>query len=471
MFGDIPRDAGRFKPYMGAVPGSIQTDQQQPMWIPLQHFFIGLVFLLVGSLLGVGAVSGIGAPFTSLVHVHLLLVGWICITIMGAMTQFVPVWSGVALYSRRLASIQLPIVVIGLVGFGISLLLGHPSLLIGFGAVMCLGFWVFVYNVARTLRSIESLDVTERHFAFALACFVGVTILGYGLAVDFTIPFLDRIAESRSHVRSAHITLALFGAVLSTVYGALYQLVKMFTQTEYRGIDLALQRIEKTVHPIGTVLLVVGRYVDSLVVGRIGAGMILLAAVAVGIVVARKLAEMRVPWTPMHTRYAIVAAALPLWAILTAPAWLRDPTISKHLIGVQEATHLFVIGVLGFVVFGTLYHVVPFIVWINRYSDQLGHGDVPMIDDLYFDRLAALDGTLLVTGTIALVLAEAEVVSGVGAILGGILVCLGIVVFTANMVVVLRFHSSHSFGELLLGSTLPPFGRHSGSRSEDTTPE
>jgi hypothetical protein len=199
--------------------------------------------------------------------------------------------------------------------------------------------------------------------------------------------------------------------------------------------------------------------------------MILLAAGAVGIVVARKLAEMRVPWTPIHTRYAIVAAALPLWAMLTAPAWLRDPTTSKHLIGVQGTTHLFVIGVVGLIVLGTLYHVVPFIVWMNRYSDRLGHGDVPMIDDLYFDRIAALDGTLLVSGTVALVLAEADVVPGVGAIFGGMLISLGVVVFTANMVVVLRFHSPHSFGELLLDSALPPFGRHSESMSEDSNPE
>lgn len=35
--------------------------------------------------------------------VDLLFVGCICVKIMGAMTQFIPVWSGVELHSRRFA--------------------------------------------------------------------------------------------------------------------------------------------------------------------------------------------------------------------------------------------------------------------------------------------------------------------------------------------------------------------------------
>ena len=76
---------------MGAIPGNIETDQQPPMTVPLRHFVVGLAFLVAGVGLGIGlhlnAVPGLGR----LAHVHLLLAGWICITIMGAMTQFVPV--------------------------------------------------------------------------------------------------------------------------------------------------------------------------------------------------------------------------------------------------------------------------------------------------------------------------------------------------------------------------------------------
>lgn len=36
------------------------------------------------------------------------------------------------------------------------------------GAAMLVGFWIFVYNIGRTLASLSEYDVTERRFALAL---------------------------------------------------------------------------------------------------------------------------------------------------------------------------------------------------------------------------------------------------------------------------------------------------------------
>ena len=70
---------------------------------------------------------------------------------MGAMTQFVPVWSGVSLYSRRLARRQLVLVTVGLLGFASGVTLGVFLLVAVGGAVMLAGFWVFVATIALTL--------------------------------------------------------------------------------------------------------------------------------------------------------------------------------------------------------------------------------------------------------------------------------------------------------------------------------
>lgn len=81
---------------------------------------------------------------------------------MGATTQFVPVWSGVALHSRPLASVQLVLVVAGLVAFVASLLAGTLVLLVAFGVRMVAGFWEFVYNVGRTALYVDGRDVCYR---------------------------------------------------------------------------------------------------------------------------------------------------------------------------------------------------------------------------------------------------------------------------------------------------------------------
>jgi hypothetical protein len=440
---------------MAAIPGNIETNQQPPMTIPLRHFIVGLGFLFVGVLLGLGiaadAVPGLG----TLAHVHLLLAGWICITIMGAMTQFVPVWSGATLHSQRLASAQLTLVAVGLLGFATGLVLDSLVWLIPFGALMLAGFWTFVYNIARTMASLDSYDVTERHFLLSVGFFAVLTVLGFLLAVDFTHPLFADLSINRVNVVGMHVTLAVFGAVLTTVYGALYQLATMFTQTELHGIDDYLRPVEELGHPVGVVLLAVGRFLDAVFVARLGAVLVVAAALAFSAILGRKLYEMQVNWTPMHTRYAVAAPGLAAWALVSAPAWLRAPTAPDHLLGASGAVHLLVLGAIGFVVVGTLYHIIPFIIWVHRYSDLLGLEDVPMIDDLYDDRLAAADATLLASGTLLLALSEWFGLSSTIQGTGGVLVSLGIVVFGTNMLLVVRDHSPHSLGRILLGSLDP----------------
>ncbi|MFC5133925.1 MULTISPECIES: hypothetical protein [Haloferacaceae] len=425
------------------------------MTVPLRHFVVGLVFLVAGIGLGIGLHLNVVPGLGRLAHVHLLLAGWICITIMGAMTQFVPVWSGVTLHSRRLANVQLGLVVVGLTGFVGAFLLLETTWLIPFGALMLVGFWTFAYNIVRTFGAVKEYDVTERRFLGTLGFLLALTVLGLLLAIDFTIPTLSRIGVSRPEVVRAHATLAVFGAVLTTVYGALYQLGTMFTRTELHGIDHRLRAVEEVAHPTGVVVLAVGRLTTNAPAARIGGLLVLFAASAFCLVLARKLYEMRVEWTPMHTRYIVAVGALVLWIVVSVPAWVSDPLARGHLLGAANAGHLLLLGAIGFVVVGTLYHIIPFVIWVNRYSDLLGLEDVPMIDDLYDDRIAAIDGVLLGGGSALIVGTNLLEVVGTPALLGGVLVGVGVVAFVFNMALVLVRHSPHSIDRIVLGSFSP----------------
>ncbi|MFC7212691.1 hypothetical protein ACFQO4_01175 [Saliphagus sp. GCM10025334] len=441
---------------MSAIPGSIDADRGPPMTIPLRHFLVGTGLLLTGALAGaVQSFDGTLVPGNlGLAHVHLLLVGWVAVTIMGAMTQFVPVWSGVAIHSRRLANAQLWLVVAGLLAFAAALLLGAYRWLPLGGVVMLAGFWTFVYNVGRTLRSARPWDVTERHFAIALGFFVLLTGLGVVLAAGLTRPFLAGTPVSHGSVRMSHATLALYGAVLTTVYGALYQLATMFTQSSLHGIDLPLRRLESVGHPVGVLALAGGRLFDVAPLARVGAVLVVASALGMSVILARRLLEAQVPWTPMLSRYAVLAVAVGGWAVWTGPAWFRDPLDPATLFGAPGAFSLLIHGVIGFVVLGTLYHVVPFIVWVHRYSDRLGLEPVPMIDDLYDDRVARVDFVCFVLGVGLLVVSDAFELSGaLGTVstIGGISVTIGAALFLLNVVLILRRHSPHSVPGLLLG--------------------
>ncbi|WP_135822799.1 heme-copper oxidase family protein [Halostella litorea] len=437
---------------MSVVPGDVETDAQPPMAVPLRHFVVALGFLVAGGAVG----TVFDAPLVDLVRLHLLLVGWVCITIMGAMTQFVPVWSGTELHSRRLATAQLWLVTAGLVGFAWSLLAERYDLLPYAGGLILAGFWTFAYNLARTLATARPLDVTERHFALALAYFVVLTPLGVTLALGFTDPVFLDLPVARVDVVGAHATLAAFGAVLTTVFGALYQLATMFTQTELHGVDRYLRGVEEVSYPVGVVALAGGRLLRDPLIARVGGVLVVASVLAVAAILARRLVETSVEWTPMLSRYAVAAVALAAWAALTLPAWVADPLAVDARFGAPGTVHLLTLGGVGFVVLGTLYHVVPFIVWVHRYSDLLGYEPVPMIDDLYDDRLAAADFAALLGGAALLVAADLlpawglRVPAVVGAAGGG-LVLLGSVVFAANLLLVLRRHGPQSVPAVLVG--------------------
>lgn len=449
---------------MSAIMGNLETDRQPPMTIPLAHFIIGFCFLLLGGLLGIIDALDSGFGLARLSHIHLLFVGWICLTIMGAMTQFVPVWSGVELHSRRFALAQLWLLTAGLVGFIAALLAGTLDWLPLFGSIMLVGFWLFVYNVGRTLLYARPFDVTERHFAFALVIFVLLTVLGVLLAIDFTHPLFGS-SLPRERVLATHATLAIFGAVLATVLGALYQLGTMFTQTSLHGLDNPLKRFEEVAYPTGVLALAAGRLVASGVLARIGGMLVVASVFAVGILLTRRLYETRVPWTPMLSRYAVVATAMMLWALAAAPAWFDDPLARATLFGTESA-HLLVFGVIGFVVLGTLYHVVPFIVWVHRYSDRLGYETVPMIDDLYDAHIATADLVALVVATGLLVVGEQFALSDSVFAVGGVVALVGFALFVGNMLLVVRDHSPQGLVRILV-----PRRTKRESRSVDSQPE
>jgi len=426
---------------MSVVPGNIDTGSQPPMAIPLRHFLVGLGLLAVGGVVGLGALTG-WLP-GRVAGVHLLLAGWVCVTIMGAMTQFVPVWSGVALYSRRLARWQLRLVVVGLLGFVGAWLAGTLAALPVAGAVMLAGFWTFAYNLGRTLASARPWDVTERHFAYALAFLVGVTVLGLSLAVDFVQPMYADLGLARPRVVTGHATLAVFGVVLTTIIGAIYQLVTMFTQTEFDRLDDALRTVERVWYPVGTLVLAAGRVVGSAPVVRAGAVAVCLSLAAVAVVVGRQLLATRVEWSPMLSRYTVAVVALLAWAAWTLPAWLLDPLALDATFGAGSGAFLLAAGV-GFVVLGTLYHIVPFIIWERRYSDLLGYEDVPMIDDLYDDRLAAADFACLVAGALLLIAGGLGPLPGRLASVGGSLLLVGVSVAITNLALTIRRHAPQS---------------------------
>jgi len=429
---------------MSAIPADVDADRGPPTAVPLGHFLVGLAFLLAGIVVVAAGPTGRNGTLGS---VHLLLAGWVCVTIMGAMTQFVPVWSNVGLYSRRLAVWQLGLVTLGLAGLASAFLTGRIELAPIAGVVAALGFWTFVYNLGRTLSRVDEFDVTERHFAVALAWFLAVTALGPLLALDLTLGLFPVAGVDHQGLLGAHATLAVFGAVMTTVVGALYQLSTMFTKTELGPVELGFQRAETVLSPIGVAALALGRLLAHGWLARLGGLVVAASLVGVGLVLMNRLRLTRVDWNPMLTRYALVAGLAVAWGITATVAWRTDPL--GRLYGAPTVGPLLLAGVVGFVVAGTLYHIVPFLIWVREYSDLLGFEPVPMVDDLYDGRVAAVELFSVLGG--GALLAGGDALGGTFGRVGAVALAVGVALFAANLALVVVRHGDYSIRGLLPG--------------------
>ncbi|MFB6070207.1 MAG: hypothetical protein ABEJ76_04225 [Halanaeroarchaeum sp.] len=424
---------------MHAVPDAIDTDRTPPSTIPLGHFATATLLLLIGGALGVLATRSATAVDT-VGMVHLLAAGWLGITIMGAMTQFVPVWSGRSLHSRRLAVVELWLVAGGQLAFSVGLTVNLPGVIVLGTSLMFVGFWTFIWNVGRTLPPWSEQDVTERHFAYALGSLAVGTVLGLTLALDAAFGFLHQFGVVRGYLTLSHLTLTVFGFVTSTVMGALYQLAPMFTQSTETPTDAFLEDVERFTFPVGVAVLALGRYLANEAIAAAGVLWLVIGTGSFALYFLRRLFYARVEWGPMLRRYAIVAVSILAWTLLSIGPWLSNPISPATKFGAPVSSHLLFVGVFGYVVVGTLYHVVPFTVWLERYADRLGFEPVPAIDDLYVDWLARAEFVLLTVGYVLLLAGSiASLPASVFAI-GGLAMGVGLLAFAVNMASVLWRH-------------------------------
>jgi hypothetical protein len=240
----------------------------------------------------------------------------------------------------------------------------------------------------------------------------------------------------------------------------------MFTQTELHGVDTTLRRVEEVGYPVGVLALATGRLLGSAPLARAGGVLVVVTLAGFAVVLARRLVETEVEYNPMLARYAVAAVALGAWTVATGRAWLADPLADATLLG--STPHLLVFGVVGFVVTGTLYHVVPFVVWVHRYSDRLGFEPVPMVDDLYDDRLATADFWVVLVGASGLVVVEALELPSLVTAVAGALATLGFALFAVNLALVVHRHSPHSVPDILLSR--PETGGSTGDTTDEGAP-
>lgn len=386
-----------------------------PFSIPLRHFILAAAaFVVFAAGLSLGADRLIGFGFEAkfaLGLVHVLTLGWVAQTILGAWTQMIPVHGETPLASISIVKASWWLFVAGLVAFVGMLWSGSDRYWIAAALVYTgvLGeLAVLGVTHARAVRR----DWTWTHFTAALGWLSVLGLVGVLMAVD---RHLGTIFHDPEGGLIAHVHMALVGFVATTIFGAGYRLFPWVSMYQLRS------KLEGRLAFILLQIGLTGLAFDALFFGRRLMPLWAILLAAAYLLYFSQLRPLLAGGATLDPSLALVllgVAGGALWVTLgvgLAWGWIADEP-SVRAVYVYSA----LIGFFAPIILSQAHKIVPFLVWLHVYSPRqyTPPVKVPKIDDLTNRGLAWAEFFTLAAavplGTVGLWLERGEIVRAAG---------------------------------------------------------
>jgi len=366
--------------------------------LPLAYFAAG-VTAFVGAAL---AVPALGAELAGhyyqprlLALTHLVALGWITLTILGASYQLVPVVVERPLWSERLAGWQLACLVLGVVGMVAHFWTGRWAGLAWAGGLVGIGVLSHAVNIALSLRRLSRWSFTARGFALGLAGLTLTVGAGMTLAVTHGRAALPGGVLAAVH---AHFHLALLGWIAPMIVGVGARVYPMFLLAPELGGPGARRQAWG-----------LGLGAPAVALGLVTAwpGVLLLGAVAVVVAlathvawVARAFRQSRRPSLDWGLRFVLTGTACLVPGIalgLAGAAGLAGGPRMALAYGVLALG-----GWVSLTIAGVMLKIVPFLVWYRVWAPRVGREPVPTLAQLTWPAAERLAYAGLTAGVLGL---------------------------------------------------------------------
>lgn len=379
----------------GSGAGERDAARAPPFRIPGQHFAAALAFFVSGAIVLTWRAPALAAgAFTDrwlVAGVHLLTLGWISTSIMGALYQLLPVALGASIRWRWLTHLTFYAWTAAVVAFVAGLGAGVGALTLTGGGLLGAAILLFTANLWASLRRARRRSLTWWCVAGASGALVGAWVLGLLLAVNLSS---DLLGESRMAVLAVHLHLAAGGWVLLTMIGVAHRLLPMFLLSHGAGDGPG--KVGAGLVGAGTAGLLLSEHL--LPVGVLRPALALLAAGATAFLVQAFLHYRRRRRPRLDPGMRLVAAGLVFLGLAVTAgtaSLVSAPTDVRLLVAYGV---LLIPGGLGLFVAGHYYKIVPFLTWFHRFGPVAAERDVPKVEELFDHRLAHGAAALLVGG-------------------------------------------------------------------------
>ncbi|PHS57860.1 MAG: hypothetical protein COB17_05250 [Sulfurimonas sp.] len=352
---------------------SISQDFAPPFKLISPFFILGSLFYLAASIymffISVENLSMLDTKVLGLAHLFLL--GFIMMTIFGAMAQLVPVILEVGHFGIELFYAIWPLLGIGtllmVLGF-----LNFPQLLPYGGVVVLIAMMIFVMEFFLTIKKVKKYNLVmnsvliSNTFLFFGVIFGLVMSLSYAGSIDVDINVLLR----------SHVFLVIGGYIIITLMGLSVVLLPMFGLSH--GFSMKPLKIAMIIMSIAVILVIVSTFTHIKIIEYI-AYILASSSLFVYFYLIQTIYKTRArKEIDIYAKNLIFAYVSMIVSLLLGLSYLL---ISYEPLLLAAAWLMF-FGFFSFSITGHIYKIVPFLVWFERFSPLVGKQKVPMLSDM-----------------------------------------------------------------------------------------
>jgi hypothetical protein len=282
------------------------------------------------------------------------------------------------------------------------------------------------------MTKVKKWNITGSYLASALFWLLITALAGYLLSKNLDKPF---IKINHLQYLKLHAITAFVGWVSMVVMGVSFKLIPMFTLSH--GYKLTLAKWSFVLINIGLLgINWIMHYPDTgfynLIFGVLIFAGIILYLIQIFIIFKKRIRKK----LDIGLKFSAFAFIMMGFSLLLNFSFLFFNYESiKNLTLLYGFTVL--VGYVSFLIVGQMYKIVPFLVWYHKYSSKVGLQQVPMLKDMFNEKLAEIQFYLMIAGLVLLVpslMIEIEIL----VFISFLLFALSSFIFGYNMITIFR---------------------------------
>jgi len=343
--------------------------------LPLRFLYAGLIYFFIGSIIGV--TNFLYSNSFKVVHAHIMLAGFVTLTIIGAMYQLIPTITATPLKLKRLAEASFILLNVGLIFLIYSFL--QNKMLVFSGLIYFIGVILFTLSIYSTI--FEGLKKN-----------VSISVIFFSISIIYLFAGIIYVLLAKPFIFQVHAHILSAGFIALTTYGGLYELLPMLSLRKLWSNKLAYLTL--IISNIALIGIFYGFYQNLDILLYSG---ILFAISFYLLTINLFITLLKRPEThagfDISVKFFIIALIFGVVGITIA---LINALTFKLTF---QHVHLLLLGWVTLTIIGAEYHIIPMLTWMDKYADKLGEEGIPMIADLLNAKLTKFVFYVSIIGT------------------------------------------------------------------------